>query len=74
MGYLVSLIDTYKDNLPTISKLIKFIIQHPSTKNDLIAALGLVKDIPNLKRLKKQLEEKIENLNETREYLLNEFT
>ena len=49
MGYLVSLIEAHRDHLPTISKLIKSIIQNPFTKNDLIVALGLVNDINRLK-------------------------
>ncbi len=49
VGYLVSLVEAHRDHLPTISKLIKYIIQNPFTKNDLIVALALVKDINRLK-------------------------
>ncbi len=70
-GYLVSLIGAYEDALPTLVKLIKYMVQNPSTKNDLIATLGLVKDIPRLKSVKKNLEEKIKDLNEARNQLLN---
>ncbi len=71
VGYLVSLVEAHRDHLPTISKLIRYIIQTPFKKNDLIAALGLVNDINRLKSTKKNLEERIEYLNETRNHLLN---
>ena len=71
MGYLVSLVEAHKDHLPTISKLIKYIIQTSFTKNDLIAALALVNDITRLKTTKKNLEERIESLNQTGNHLLN---
>ena len=71
MGYLVSLVEAHKDHLPTISKLIKYIIQNSFTKNDLIAALALVNDITRLKTTKKNLEERIESLNEARNHMLN---
>lgn len=32
MDYLVSLVESHRDHLPTISKLIKYIIQNPLTK------------------------------------------
>ncbi len=73
MDYLVSLVEVYRDHLPTISKLIKYIVQNQFTKNDLMVALALVKDIPRLKSAKKNLEEKIENLNVTKNHLLNEL-
>lgn len=69
--YLVSLIETYRDSIPTISKLIKYIVQNPLTRNDLVIALALVKDIPRLRNVKKNLEEKIENLSKTRNQLIN---
>ena len=43
MDYLVSLTEGYQDVLSTIVKVIKYLIQNPSTKNDLIATLALVK-------------------------------
>ncbi len=70
VGYLVSLIEAHRDHKPTISKLIKYVIQNPFTKNDLIVALGFVKDINRLKSIKKSLEERIEYLNQTRNQLL----
>ena len=71
MDYLVSLVEAHLDHLPTISKLIKYIIQNPFTKNDLMVALGLVNDINRLRNIKKTLEEKIEILNKTKNHLLN---
>lgn len=71
MNYLVSLVEAYRDHLPTVSKLFKYITQNPFTKNDLIAALALVNDINRLKITKKNLEERIEYLNKTRNHLLN---
>ncbi len=41
LGYLVSLVEAHRDHLPTISKLIKYVVQNPFTKNDLMVALGL---------------------------------
>jgi hypothetical protein len=73
VGYLVALIEAHRDHLPTIIKLIKYIIQNPFTKNDLIAALTLVKDIPRLKSTTKNLEDRINDLIKTRNYLLNEI-
>ena len=73
MDSLVSLIEAHRDHLPTIIKLIKYIIQNPSSKNDLIAALALVKDIPRLKITKQNLEEKIKDLSNTRSYLLKDI-
>jgi len=70
-GYLVSLIEAHVDHLPTIIKLIRYIIQNPFAKNDLVATLALVKEIPRLKSTKKNLEENIENLLETRNNILN---
>lgn len=70
---LVALIETHRNHLPTIMKLIKYIIQNPSSKNDLIATLALVKDILRLKRTKENLEDKIQSLIETRNYLLNDI-
>jgi hypothetical protein len=71
MDYLVSLVQDHRDHLPTISKLIKYVIQNPFTKNDLIVALGLVTDINRLRSIMKNLEERIEYLNQTRNHLLN---
>ena len=71
LGYLVSRVEAHRDHLPTITKLIKHIIQNPFTKNDLMVALGLVKDINRLRNVKNTLEEKIEILNETVNQLLN---
>ena len=71
MGYLVSVVEAHRGHLPTISKLIKYIIQNPFRKNDLIVALGLVKDINRIRNVKSTLEEKIEILNETKNQLLN---
>ncbi len=71
VGYLVPLIEAHRDHLPTISKLIKYVIQNPFTKNDLVAALALVNDITRLKNTKKNLEERIEYLNGIRNHLLN---
>jgi hypothetical protein len=45
--------------LPTIAELIKYIVQNPFTKNDLMLTLGLVKDISKLKSTKNNLEEMI---------------
>ena len=71
MDYLVSLVEAHRDIIPTVSKLIKYVIQNPFTKNDLIIALELVYDINRLKSVKKTLEEKIEILNEAKNHLLN---
>ncbi|MDN5845835.1 MAG: hypothetical protein L0H53_06125 [Candidatus Nitrosocosmicus sp.] len=71
VGYLVSLVEAHRDHLPTISKLIKYVIQNRFTKNDLTAALTLVNDITRLKNTKKNLEVRIEYLNQTRNQLLN---
>lgn len=71
MDYLVSIVEAHRDHLPTISKLIKYIVQNHFQKNDLIVALGLVKDINRLKNIKKNLEERIEYLNEARNHVLN---
>ena len=71
MNFLVSLVEAHRDHLPTISKLIKYVIQNPFTKNDLMASLVLAKDISQLKSTKKILEERIEYLNETRNQMLN---
>ena len=71
MDCLLSLIESHIDILPTVSKLIKHIIQNPFTKNDLIIALELVYDINRLRSVKKTLEEKIEILNEAKNHLLN---
>jgi hypothetical protein len=71
LGYLVSLVEAHRDHLPTISKLIKYVVQNPFTKNDLMVALGLVKDINRLRNVKNTLEKKIEILNETKNQLLN---
>ena len=68
---MLSIIEVYPDALPRIVKVVRYLIQNPSTKNDFIATLGLVKEIPQLRRIKKNLEEKIEYLNETRSHLLN---
>ena len=73
MDYLVSLVEAHRDHLPTIIKLIKYIVQNTFTKIDLMVALTVVKDIPRLKSAKKILEEKIENLNLTKNHLLNEL-
>ncbi len=70
---MVSLVESHQGHLPTISKLIRYIIQNPLTKNDIIAALELVKDIPRLRSIKKNLEEKIENMNKTRYHMLKEL-
>lgn len=61
-SYLVSLFEAYQDTLPTIIKIIKYLIQNPSTKDELIATLTLVKDIPRLKITKNNLEQKIKDL------------
>jgi hypothetical protein len=45
--------------LPTITELIKYIVQNPFTKNDFMFTLGLVKDISKLKSTEKNLEEMI---------------
>lgn len=70
---LVSLIEAHRDHLPTIIKLVRYIIQNPFKKNDLIATLALVKDIPRLKNTKENLEDKIQSLSETRNYLINDI-
>ena len=67
---MVSLLEAHRDLLSTISKWIKYIIQNPLKRGDLVEALALVDDIPRLKTTKKILEDKIENLNETRNHLL----
>ena len=72
-GYLVSLIETYQNSFPNIIKVVKYLIQNPSNKDDLIEALTLVKDLHKLRISKKNLEEKIKGLNETRNYLLNDL-
>ena len=49
MDYLISLVEAYRDHLPTIAELIKYIVQNPFTKNDLMFTLGIVKDMSKLK-------------------------
>ena len=71
IDFLVPLIEAHRGHLPTVSKLIKYVVQNPFQKNDLVVALGLVKDINRLRSTKKNLEEKIEYLNETRNHLSN---
>ena len=71
MGFLVSLIEAHMGHLPTIAKLIKYVVQNPFQKNDLIVALGFVKDINRLRNIKKNLEERIEYLSEARNHLMN---
>ncbi|HEX5904891.1 MAG TPA: hypothetical protein VFY50_02465 [Candidatus Nitrosocosmicus sp.] len=34
MTHLVSLIESYQENLPTITKLVRYLVQNPSTKDD----------------------------------------
>jgi hypothetical protein len=68
-SYLISLIEAYQDTLPTIVKIIKYLIQNPSSKDDLIATLALVKDKPRLRLIKKNLEERIDALNQTKNLL-----
>jgi hypothetical protein len=72
-SYLVFLIEAYHDSLPTIVKIIKYLIQNPSTKDDLIATVALVKDIPKLRNIKQNLEEKIRELTKRKNCLLNEI-
>jgi hypothetical protein len=71
IDFMVSLISAHRDHLPTISKLIKYVVQNHFQKNDLIIALGFVNDINRLKNTKKNLEERIEYLHESRNHLLN---
>jgi hypothetical protein len=59
MDYLVSQIEAHRDHLPTIAKLIKYIVQNQFTKNDLMTTVGLVKDISKLKNTKKNGDEMI---------------
>ena len=59
MDYLFSLVEAYRDHLPTIAELIKYIVQNPFTKNDLVFTLDLVMDISKLKSTNKNLEEMI---------------
>jgi hypothetical protein len=59
MDYLISLVEAYRDHLSTIAKLIKYVVQNPFTKNDLMFTLSLVKDISKLKSTKKNLEKMI---------------
>lgn len=70
-GYLVSLIEAHVEHLPIIIKLINYIIQNPFTRNDIVATLALVKEMPRPKSTKKNLEKKIEILINTRNRLLN---
>ena len=69
MTYLVSLLETYPDGSPTITKLVKYITQNPSTKDELLVAIRLVKDLPRLRAIKKQLENNIKVLRQERNYL-----
>jgi hypothetical protein len=69
-GYLIALIEAYQDTLPTIVKIIKYLIKNPSTNDDLIATLALVKELPRLRHIKKNLEERITSLTQTRNQLL----
>jgi hypothetical protein len=62
MTQLVSLIVSYKESLPTIIKLVSYLIQNPSTKENLLESIKVVKEFPRLKALKKQLENKIQAL------------
>ena len=59
MDYLISLAEAYRNHLPTIAELIKYIVQNPFTKNDKTFTLGPVKDISKMKSTNKNLEEMI---------------
>jgi hypothetical protein len=59
MDYLISLVEAYRDNLLAVAELIKYIVQNPFMKNDLMFTLGLVMDISKLKSTMKNLEEMI---------------
>ena len=59
MDYLISLVEAYRDHLPTIAKLIKYIVQNPFTKNNLMSTLCLVKAMSKLKSTKSNLQEMI---------------
>lgn len=73
MIYLVSLIEAYQDGLPTITKLVKYITQNPSTKDELLVAIRLVKDLHRLRAIKKQLENNVKVLRQERDYLSEEY-
>ena len=63
---LILLMEFHQENLPTIKKMIRFILSNPVSKNDLLVALALATDISRLKNVKKRLEENISSLNEKR--------
>lgn len=69
MTYLVSLIVSYQESLPTITKLVRYLVQNPSTKDDLLESIKVVKDLPRLKAVRKQLENNIQTLRGERNYL-----
>lgn len=71
MSDLALLVEFHYHNLPIIKRMIRFILSNPITQHDLIVTLELVKDIKRLKNTKKNLEEKIQNLTETRNNMLN---
>lgn len=66
---IVSLIDFNQEYLTTITKFIRYIILNPVSRNDLLTTLVLVKDLPKLKAIQKQLENNIKALRQEKEYL-----
>ena len=68
MHDLILLVDFHQENIPTNMRLIKHIVTHPVTKNDLITSLALVTDIQLIKSIKERSEKKIKNLNKKRFY------
>jgi hypothetical protein len=70
---LMLLIEFHQENLPTIKKMIRFILSNPVSKNDLLVALALATDTSRLRNVKEKLEEKIKELYNEREYLLSDI-
>lgn len=70
---IASLIDFNQEYLSTITKLINYVIQNSVSTNDLLTTFELVKDLPRLKSMKKQLENKIKVLRQEKDYLSGEY-
>lgn len=70
MNDLVLLYEYHQQSLPTIKKIIRFVLSNPVSQNDMILALALAKDISRLRNIKRNLEEKVATLTERRNQLL----
>ena len=70
---IASLVDFNQEYLSTITMLINYVIQNHVSTNDLLTAIELVKDLPRLKSMKKQLENNIKDLRQEKDYLSGEY-